>query len=86
MHNSGPAAEGDEAKIRAAALDDIGGVLEADPARIERCLHPDLAKRADLRGAKLNLGHLISLCDRQRPATTSICGIKMWTFTGIRGA
>src|SRR5271165_2869853 len=36
--------------IRAAALDYIGGVLEADPARMERCLHPDLAKRAYLPG------------------------------------
>jgi Putative lumazine-binding len=40
----------DAEKIRAAALDYIGGVLEANPARMERCLHPDLAKRAYLPG------------------------------------
>jgi hypothetical protein len=40
----------DDAKIRAAALDYIGGVLEADPARMVRCLHPELAKRAHLPG------------------------------------
>ena len=40
----------DEAKIRAAALDYIAGVLEADPARMERCLHPELAKRAYVPG------------------------------------
>ena len=50
MDDSRPAAEDDESKIRAAALDYIGGVLEADPARMERCLHPDLAKRAYLPG------------------------------------
>ena len=50
MHDSRPAGKDDEAKIRAAALDYIGGVLEADPARMERCLHPDLAKRAYLPG------------------------------------
>ena len=36
MDDSRPAAEDDESKIRAAALDYIGGVLEADPARMER--------------------------------------------------
>ena len=50
MNDSRSAADEDDAKIRAAALDYIGGVLEADPARIERCLHPDLAKRAYLPG------------------------------------
>jgi hypothetical protein len=35
-----------EAKTRAVALDYIAGVLEIDPARMERALHPDLAKRA----------------------------------------
>ena len=40
----------DEAKIRAAALDYIAGVLEADPERMQRCLHPELAKRAYLPG------------------------------------
>jgi hypothetical protein len=39
-YDSRSVAEDDEAKIRAAALDYIGGVLEADPARMERCLHP----------------------------------------------
>jgi hypothetical protein len=37
-----------EAKIRAVALDYIGGVLENDQARMERSLHPELAKRAYL--------------------------------------
>jgi hypothetical protein len=50
MHDSRPAADDDDAKIRATALDYIGGVLEADPARMERCLHPNLAKRAYLPG------------------------------------
>jgi len=39
-----------DARIRAAALDYIAGVLENDPARMERSLHPDLAKRAYLPG------------------------------------
>ena len=50
MNDSRSSADEDDAKIRAAALDYIGGVLEADPARMERCLHPDLAKRAYLPG------------------------------------
>jgi hypothetical protein len=45
-----PAHVNDAAKIRATALDYIAGVLEADPARMERCLHPELAKRAYLPG------------------------------------
>jgi hypothetical protein len=35
--------DSDEAKIRDAAMDCIRGVLEADPSRMERCLHPELA-------------------------------------------
>jgi Putative lumazine-binding len=38
------------AKIRAAALDYIAGVLENDPARMERALHPELSKCAYLPG------------------------------------
>jgi len=40
----------DETKIRQAALDYIDGVLKAEPARMEHCLHPELAKRAYLPG------------------------------------
>jgi hypothetical protein len=40
----------DAVKIRAAALDYIAGVLEADAARMERCLHPAFAKRAYVPG------------------------------------
>ena len=39
-----------DARVRAVALDYIAGVLENDPARMERSLHPDLAKRAYLPG------------------------------------
>lgn len=35
----------DSAAIRAAALDYVEGWYAADPARMERALHPDLAKR-----------------------------------------
>jgi pimeloyl-ACP methyl ester carboxylesterase len=40
----------DETKIRAVALDYIAGVLENDPARMERSLHRALANRAYLPG------------------------------------
>ena len=55
--------QGDEAKIRATALDYIAGVLEADLARMERCLHPELAKRAYLPGVdgKPQLSHMSAL-------------------------
>ena len=36
------------AAIEATCLDYIDGQLEADPARVARALHPDLAKRADI--------------------------------------
>ena len=39
------AAAVDEAGIRQAALDYIEGFYEANPERMERALHPDLAKR-----------------------------------------
>jgi hypothetical protein len=50
----------DEIKIRAAAMDYIRGVLDADPSRMERCLHPELAKRAYLPGidGKPQLSHI----------------------------
>ena len=53
----------DEAKIRAAALDYIAGVLEADRTRMERCLHPELAKRAYLPGidGKPQLSHMSAM-------------------------
>ena len=53
----------DEEKIRAAALDYIAGVLEADPTRMERCLHPELAKRAYLSGidGKPQLSHMSAM-------------------------
>jgi hypothetical protein len=53
----------DEEKIRAAALDYIAGVLEADPTRMERCLHPELAKRAYLPGidGKPQLSHMSAM-------------------------
>lgn len=41
----------DDAKIRAAALDYLEGWYTADSARMERCLHPDLAKRAYVPGS-----------------------------------
>jgi hypothetical protein len=41
-----PASKGDEeAGIRGAVLDYCEGWYEGDPARMERCLHPELAKR-----------------------------------------
>jgi hypothetical protein len=63
MNDSRHAAQDDETKIRAAALDYIGGVHEADPARMERCLHPELAKRAYLPGVdgKPQLSHMSAL-------------------------
>ncbi len=42
---AGDAAAGDEAAVRAAVLDYVEGVYEVDPARIERSVHPELAKR-----------------------------------------
>ena len=53
----------DETKIRAAALDYIAAVHEADPARMQRCLHPELAKRAYLPGVdgKPQLSHMSAL-------------------------
>jgi hypothetical protein len=50
MNNPQHSLQDDETQIRAAALDYIAGVLEADPTRMERCLHPELAKRAYLPG------------------------------------
>jgi hypothetical protein len=41
----------DEEKIKAAALDYMEGYYTADGARMERALHPELAKRAYLPGA-----------------------------------
>lgn len=38
-------AAGEEAAVRAAVLDYVEGVYEVDPARIERSVHPELAKR-----------------------------------------
>src|SRR5688572_13005522 len=35
----------DEASIRRAVLDYVEGVYEVDPAKIERSVHPELAKR-----------------------------------------
>ncbi len=35
----------EEAAVRAAVLDYVEGVYEVDPARIERSVHPELAKR-----------------------------------------
>jgi hypothetical protein len=50
LNDSYQQSQDDEAKIRATALDYVAAVLEADPARMERCLHPDLVKRAYLPG------------------------------------
>jgi hypothetical protein len=63
MNNSRDATQDDETKIRAAALDYIRGVLEADPACMERCLHPELAKRAYIPGVngKPQLSHMSAL-------------------------
>ncbi|MEM7352905.1 MAG: nuclear transport factor 2 family protein [Acidobacteriota bacterium] len=36
---------GDEAAVRAAVLDYVEGVYDVDPSRIERSVHPELAKR-----------------------------------------
>lgn len=41
----GGARTGDEAGIRKAVLDYFEGWFEGDPARMERALHPELAKR-----------------------------------------
>jgi len=40
-----PATEADRAAIKATALDYAEGCYEANPARMERALHPELAKR-----------------------------------------
>ena len=40
-----PASDADKAAITATALDYIEGWYEANPERMERALHPDLAKR-----------------------------------------
>ena len=50
MDNPHHQSQDDETRIHAAARDYIGDVLEADPARMERCLHPERAKRAYLPG------------------------------------
>jgi hypothetical protein len=57
---SPPLTDADESKIRAAAMDYVHGVLDADATRMERCLHPDLAKRAYLPGVggKPQLSHM----------------------------
>jgi hypothetical protein len=59
---------GDEAKIRAAALDYIAGVLENDPTRTERALHPELSKCAYLPGldGKPQLSQMSALALIQR--------------------
>ena len=59
---------GDEAKIRAAALDYIAGVLENDPTRMERALHPELSKCAYLPGldGKPQLSQMSALALIQR--------------------
>lgn len=41
----------DQAAVRAAVLDYVEGVYEVDPARIERSVHPELAKRGFARRA-----------------------------------
>lgn len=53
----------DEAKIRATALDYMEGWYTADAARVERALHPDLAKRAYVPGpdGKLRISHMSAL-------------------------
>jgi Putative lumazine-binding len=63
MDNPHHQSQDDETKIRAAALDYIGAVLEADPARMERCLHPELVKRAYLPGVdgRPQLSHMSAL-------------------------
>ena len=60
MTSSPTGLDSDEVKIREAATDYIRGVLEADPTRMERCLHPELAKRAYLPGVngKPQLSHM----------------------------
>jgi Putative lumazine-binding len=47
-----PTAERDRAAITAACLDYIEGWYEGNPDRMERALHPDLAKRIALTDAK----------------------------------
>ncbi len=42
---SGGEASGEEAAVRAAVLDYVEGIYDVDPARIERSVHPELAKR-----------------------------------------
>jgi hypothetical protein len=63
MNNPQHSLQDDETQIRAAALDYIAGVLEADPTRMERCLHPELAKRAYLPGVdgKPQFSHMSAL-------------------------
>src|SRR6516225_441086 len=48
-----PAVPSDDVAIKQTALDYIEGWYEGDPARMERALHPELAKRmvvSDMRG------------------------------------
>ena len=49
-HSTTAATLDEEAKIRATVLDYIEGWYRADAARMERSLHPELAKRAYLPG------------------------------------
>ena len=50
LQQTTPSRSDDDTRIRAVALDYIAGVLENDPARMKRSLHPTLAKRAYLPG------------------------------------
>lgn len=60
---STPSAAEDSAKIRANALDYAEGWCTADASRMERALHPDLAKRAYVPGpdGKPRLVHLSAM-------------------------
>lgn len=40
-----PAGAGEEAAVRAAVLDYVEGIYEVEPERIERSVHPEMAKR-----------------------------------------
>lgn len=54
----------DEAEIKAAALDYLMGWYTGDPERMERALHPDLAKRvvrADPEGKRDRVDHMSAL-------------------------
>ena len=62
---NGPDAEGEEAAIRSTALDYIEGWFEGNAERMDRALHPQLAKRAIAVNAKTGQERFVHLVKDQ---------------------